>query len=256
MEEWRDVKGYEGLYQVSNEGRVKSLKRYRKNKAGCVAKIQEKLIKPHLNHRGYCQAPLCKDSVVRMFAVHRLVAKAFLPNPDNLPQVNHKDEDKENNFVFINEDGSVNLEKSNLEWCTNEYNSRYGTRGQRIGDKLRGVQFSDERKEKMKGRVFSQETRQKISEASKGRKHTEETKRKLSEVHKGKKLSPEAIDKMVKSRNKPVVQYMTNGITVASFESIKCAAQKLGLDEGNISRCCKGTRGTYKGFIWKYEKDV
>lgn len=255
MEEWRDVEGYEGIYQVSSGGRVKSMRRLKKSRGSGFTEVNEKFIKLHLNQRGYCQAPLCKDNVVRMLAVHRLVAKAFIPNPDNLPQVNHRDECKTNNTVWFNEDGTVDLEKSNLEWCDNKYNSRYGTRGQRIGDKLRGVQFSDERKEKMKGRVFSQETKNKISEALKGRKIPDELKRKMSEVQKGKKLSPETVAKMIKSRNKPVVQYTTNGVTVASFESIKCAAQKLGLDEGNISRCCKGTRGTYKGFIWKYRDE-
>ena len=64
------------------------------------------------------------------------MAEAFIDNPSNLPYVNHKDEDKTNNFVFINDDGSVDLEKSNLEWCTPEYNSNYGTRNKRMIDKL------------------------------------------------------------------------------------------------------------------------
>ena len=243
MEQWKDIDGYEGLYQVSSEGRIKSLRRYKKSRGDGITEIGEKLMKLHLNQRGYCQVPLCKDNMVRMFAVHRLVAQAFIPNPDNLPQVNHKNEDKTLNTV------------ENLEWCTNEYNSRYGTRGQRIGDKLRGVQFSDERREKLKGRVFSQETRKKISDALRGRKIPEHIKKKMSEVQKGRKLSSETISKMIKSRNKPVVQYTTNGSVVAMFESIKCAAQTLGLDEGNISRCCKGTRNTYKGFVWKYRED-
>ena len=61
------------------------------------------------------------------YYIHRLVAEAFLQNLNNLPQVNHKDENKANNFVWVNEDGSVDLEKSNLEWCTNDYNIHFGT---------------------------------------------------------------------------------------------------------------------------------
>lgn len=69
--------------------------------------------------------------------IHRLVATAFIPNPDNFPQVNHKDENKTNNFVYINEDGLVNLEKSNLEWCSPIYNTNYGTAIERRASKIR-----------------------------------------------------------------------------------------------------------------------
>ena len=65
------------------------------------------------------------NSKSKKYLVHRLVAQAFLPNPDNLPQVNHKDECKTNNFVFINPDGTVDHEKSNLEWCSVSYNNTY-----------------------------------------------------------------------------------------------------------------------------------
>lgn len=141
MEEiWRDVKGYEGLYQVSNLGRVKSLERFkktRKNKNGRNGYIhmQESIRIPTKDYKGYLRLTLCKEGKQKPFRVHRLVAQAFIPNPNNLPQVNHKDENKENNFVYINEDGTADLEKSNLEWCTNEYNHNYGTRNKRSAEK-------------------------------------------------------------------------------------------------------------------------
>lgn len=119
MEEWRNIDGYEGLYQVSNFGRVNSFN-YLRSK-------QEKILKPGKKSDGYLQIKLCKDGKKQIFYIHRLVSQTFLPNPNNLPQVNHKDENKENNFVFVNEDGSVNNEKSNLEWCDAKYNSNYGT---------------------------------------------------------------------------------------------------------------------------------
>lgn len=253
MEEWKDIEGYEGLYQVSNEGRVKSLKRYKKSRAGGVTEIQERFIKLHLNQHGYYQAPLCKDNNIRMFAVHRLVARAFIPNPNNLPQVNHKDECKTNNVVCFNPDGSIDTERTNLEWCDNKYNSRYGTRGERISEKLRGRKLSEKRLTRLIGKNISQDTRAKISNALKGRQLSDEHKKNLSEALIGRKLSQDTIDKMVESRKKAVNQYTIDGAMVATFESIKNAAETLGLDDGNISRCCKGLRKTYRGFVWKYK---
>lgn len=114
-EVWKDVKGYEGLYQVSNLGRVRSLDhidtlgRHRK----------ERILAGGLGSEGYLTIILCRDGKHKTHIIHRLVAQAFLDNSDNLPQVNHKDEDKTNNVV------------SNLEWCTAAYNMNYGTRNKR-----------------------------------------------------------------------------------------------------------------------------
>ena len=125
-EEWKDIKNYEGLYQVSNWGRVKSLGNGKSNNS------KEKILKPFKDAGGYLVVKLYKDGKTKCFKVHRLVAETFILNSDNFPCVNHKDENKKNNFVFLNEDGSVNKEKSNLEWCTYEYNNIYGTRIDRM----------------------------------------------------------------------------------------------------------------------------
>lgn len=117
MEIWKQYK--DSNYEVSTDGRVRNIKTGR-------------VLKPHKVGMGYLQVDLCKNGKEKLFLVHRLVAEAFIPNPENLPQVNHKDEDKTNNFVFVREDGSVDFYKSNLEWCTNEYNSNYGTRNERV----------------------------------------------------------------------------------------------------------------------------
>lgn len=110
MEEvWKDIKGYEGLYQISNLGRVKSLPRYLPNKYS----FKTTYLKPALNVQGYFFVTLCKDGRMYRKRVNRLVAEAFIPNPDDLPQVNHKDENKLNNCV------------DNLEWCTAQYNVDY-----------------------------------------------------------------------------------------------------------------------------------
>ena len=108
MEEiWKDKKDYEGLYQVSNCGRVKSIKFGK-----------EKILKQSIRHGYYC-VNLYKNGKHKNYYVHRLVAEAFIDNTDNLSCVNHKDENKQNNVV------------SNLEWCTHEYNNIYGTRIER-----------------------------------------------------------------------------------------------------------------------------
>lgn len=110
-EQWLSIEGYEDLYQVSNFGRVKSLGNNKMRK--------EKILKQATNKYGYQVVQLCKDGKPKMFRVNRLVASAFIPNPNNYPVVNHKDEVKTNNHV------------SNLEWCTIEYNTNYGTARER-----------------------------------------------------------------------------------------------------------------------------
>lgn len=122
QEIWKDIAGYEGLYQVSNLGNVRSLERYNVN----VGEYQQRtrLLKQVSDKRGYKTVTLIKRKNRKTTTVHRLVAGAFLPNPDNLPQVNHKDENKKNNTV------------QNLEWCENNYNYNYGTRVERVTKKL------------------------------------------------------------------------------------------------------------------------
>lgn len=117
---WKDIKGYEGLYQVSNFGRVRCLERLTKNKWGNYYR-KSIILKPLVLSKGYLGVRLYDSNKnVRTLRIHRLVAEAFISNPYNYPQVNHKDEDKTNNCVV------------NLEWCTCEYNNNYGTRNQRI----------------------------------------------------------------------------------------------------------------------------
>jgi hypothetical protein len=109
---WKDIPNYEGLYQVSNLGRVKALERVFTRKDGIEIRRNERIVNQTLNTYYYVQ--LRKDRKNIHFAVHRLVCMAFYPNPNNYPCVNHKDENKLNNNV------------DNLEWCTQKYNLNYG----------------------------------------------------------------------------------------------------------------------------------
>lgn len=100
---WKDIEGYEGLYQVSNLGRFKSVFRY------------FKILKCTKYKDGYVRVDLYKNGKVKRYLAHRLVAQTFIPNPQNKPQVNHIDENKENNCI------------ENLEWCTRSENMNHGT---------------------------------------------------------------------------------------------------------------------------------
>ena len=112
MEIWKDIEGYEGLYQVSNLGRVKSLGNNKTRK--------EKILKSTKNTNGYLEVQLCKEGKHKKYLTHRLVAQAFIPNPNNLLEVNHINEDKTDNRV------------DNLEYCDRKYNCNYGTRNKKV----------------------------------------------------------------------------------------------------------------------------
>ena len=109
VEEWRDVVGYEGLYQVSNRGRVRSYDRTVPHGVGKRV-VRHRIMKQYINDCGYCQVRLNKNHVSKNKRVHRLVAEAFISNPRHLKQVNHIDLDKTNNHV------------ENLEWCSQKKN--------------------------------------------------------------------------------------------------------------------------------------
>ena len=111
MEEWRDIEGYEGLFQISNEGRVKSLKRkitINRCNGAYIRTIEEKIIKPYKNGKGRLQVQLCKNGIREFPLLHRLVANAFVPNPNNYDVVHHIDHNPQNNKV------------ENLMWMTKE----------------------------------------------------------------------------------------------------------------------------------------
>lgn len=114
MEEiWKPIKDYEGCYEASNLGRIRSLDRWVSNGKG-IRLAKGKVLHPTPKHHNYLTVLLSKDGVKKRRHVHRLVAQAFIPNPDDLPQINHKDENPINNCV------------DNLEWCTAKYNNNYG----------------------------------------------------------------------------------------------------------------------------------
>lgn len=117
---WKEVLGYEGLYEVSNYGKVRSKNRYVDCKKYKAFK-KGVLLKPRKDKGGYLTVYLSRGNKHKQFFVHRLVAMSFIENSNNLPFINHKDENKENNVV------------ENIEWCDRMYNNNYGSRNLRAG---------------------------------------------------------------------------------------------------------------------------
>lgn len=217
---WKDVKGYEGLYQVSNLGNVMSLPN-QIHKGNVI-------LKQRISN-GYYQVTLYKNHEVKAIYVHRLVAEAFIPNPDNLPQVGHKDE---NNFKTGDD---CNNNANNLYWCTLKENCNTPKRRERLKSNNHG----------MEGKSHTEETKRKMSEAQKGEKGywygkhlSQETKNKISKAAKGKN----------NKRCKPV-RCIETGII---YYSAKKAEEETHSRANGIIACCRGKRKTCGGFHWEY----
>lgn len=165
---WKTIEGFEGLYEVSNMGRIKALDRYVINNGGLQHKA-ERILKQNIQKNKHCMVVLCKNGKTYPKLVHRLVAIAFIPNPLNKPVVDHIDTDPTNNKV------------ENLKWATVKENAN---------NPLSRVNNSKSKKgHPYYGRPLTEEERKKISDANRGKKRTDEQRKKMSESHKGKKAS-------------------------------------------------------------------
>ena len=198
MEIFRKIKGYQ-YYEVSNLGRVRSLDHWTERKNGGYQFYRGRVLRQSKSgpDRGYRCVMLTENGVQKRYSVHRLVAEAFIPNPDNFPCVNHKNEVKNDNRV------------ENLEWCDVKYNNSYGTKPQRLSESRKGKpghphtqESKDKISARLSGKPFSEEHLKNIRIAASkrvitedmrerarlqavrniGRKNTEETKRKMSEA--------------------------------------------------------------------------
>ena len=234
MEEeiWKPIKDFEGYYEVSNIGRVRSLNYKRTGK--------EKILKNIEDYKGYLEVGLTKNGKRKQFKVHRLVAEAFIPNPENKPCIDHINTVKSDNRV------------ENLRWVTYKENSN----NEKTLEKFKGENHH------FFGKHHTEETKKKISEAQKGKNnhmygkhHTEETKKKMSEAQKGEKGSMYGKTGEKHPRSKPVVQIDLNTNEVKVWGSTREAERIGGFCHNAIGECCRGKLKTYKGFKWMYLED-
>ena len=126
---WRPIDGYEGFYEVSNMGFIRSLDRFVSNGSDHKRLRKGKIIKMWQNSKGYMRCQLSYNNDKKFYLVHRLVADAFIPKVDGLSEINHKDEDKTNNSV------------DNLEWCDRKYNNNYGNRLKKVIDTIKNKKY-------------------------------------------------------------------------------------------------------------------
>ena len=247
-EVWKDVHGFEEAYQVSNFGRIKRKERTDSNNRT----HKERIMSPSMYSNGYMNVELRMNNKKRRTSVHRLVAEAFIDNPLNLPQINHKDENKANNHV------------SNLEWCTAQYNIRYndGVKRRRNTAILKSNVVC---KYNMKGEFiekFDCATDAAISVNGKcseivscchHRPHSLSYKgymwRFLSECSCN-KIEPYKIKRNYRCRK--VGQYTLDGDFIQYFYSVQKAAEYTNATPSNIRRCCKGITKSCMGFKWRF----
>ena len=241
FELWKDIKSFEGLYQVSTWARVRSLDRWVVYKNGVKRFFKGKILKIFYYSSGYYMVELNKKCK-KKYLLHRLVAEAFIPNPDNLPCVNHKDEDKTNNYPY------------NLEYCTHKYNNNYGTRMKRISKKLSKKVYQYD----LNGNfIKSWSSTVELEKEGFNSSHISSCCLKKSKTHKGYIWSYKPIENFdidnykKKTTSKTVYQYDKDyNLIKIWYSTTEC--HRNGFDFRNISACCLGKRKTHKGYIWSY----
>lgn len=240
---WKPIEEYNGLYEVSNFGRVRSLDRV-VFQQGRKQVYRGTIMTPFKNHHGYYCIRLSKGNKKKTFSVHRLVAKAFIPNPKNYPCVNHMDETHTNNNV------------SNLEWCTQEYNMNYGTARRRIAEangtnvaqysldgNLLGCYYSIKEASRITGVCANS-----IQGCVSGRYYTGGKFFWIATDAPEEKITP-VFSKRYRGK---ISQYDLSGNLISVFDSGREAAIATGFNHENICSCCRGLLKSYKGFVWKY----
>lgn len=228
---WKPVVGYEAWYEVSSLGRVRTIA-----VGGSAQKGRLKTLK--LNH-GYHRVELAFGAP-KSAAVHRLVAEAFIPNPDNKEFVDHINGIRTDNRV------------ENLRWCTRKENNNFPLYREAQSRAKSGSNHP------WFGKHLPKETREKMSRSSMGKVMSESARQKLSAAAKGRKQSAETIAKRVKHsrgaenwKARRVSQYDLDGNLLKQWDCISDAEAETGIN--NISAVCRGLRRKAGGYVWKYE---
>lgn len=244
LEGFVDIHGYEGLYKVNTRGDVLSVR-------------SGKLLKAGKNKQGYMNVVLSKNGESKVHKVHRLVARTFIPNPNNYPFINHKDEDKANNCA------------ENLEWCTAKYNLNYGTAIKRRSEAIKASPIKQRKavvqlslsgkfiKEYRSTKEASEETgidRRQISCAinhigkqAQGYlwvlKDNYNIDIDYGEIYKKESMHP---------KPKRIAQYTKDGIFIKEWDSLKEAHLNLGINYSSLTNCLHGRYSHAGGFVWKF----
>lgn len=213
-EEWRDIEGFEGLYAISNYGRIKSLQRNVIRRNNSIAPIRERILK-YKKAREYDGVELHKDGNSSHFRVARLVAITYIDNPFCLPQVNHKDCNIHNNMV------------SNLEWCTAKYNNNYADHNKKLSEAQKRLAATDEFRQKLSNRA-----------------------KRIWENPSNSMMAN--LRRMSVMNKKRVAQYTLDGKLVQTFDSLTDAYRSTGIWAQNIGRVCKGLSESTHGYKWSY----
>lgn len=236
---WRDISGYEGFYQISSWGSVKSFHGH------------GRILRPYNDSDGYPMVILCKNNHRKSVPIHRLVAHAFIPNPENLPCINHLDEVKSNNRV------------ENLEWCTYLHNNNWGTRSQRVSQKLAGSNCTQNAANERSRAVmqFSEDGKYIAtfdSAAAAARAINGKSSGDSYIIRCCKRKYPTAYGFVWRYVNengggtKSVAQVDEAGNILRRFSSSRQAAQEMGIPRMSILGCCTGHVKTTHGMRFKY----
>ena len=236
-EKWKDIQGYEGMYQVSNLGRVRSFSD--KKKGGFLSLKRT-------DKGGYVYVVLCRDGIHQTKKVHRLVAEAFIKNPEGLPCINHKDEVKSNNCI------------DNLEWCSYKYNINYGTCLSRGVETRRKNKIGFKPVYAFKDDVLVAE----YDSASEAARQIDVDRTAIwlccSGVNKsagGFQWSYEPVCPKVeyKEQRKRLYQYSLDGELIQVYESLSEGARQTGALRANIQKCCRGELKKTHGYRFSFE---
>lgn len=254
MEEiWKPIPNIENYYEVSNFGNVRSKERIRKQGSG-VSTLRPRILCQKENRCGYNTVHLSYNGISITKSVHRLVALTFIPNPNNLPCVNHKDENKKNNYVCIKKDGTVDLKKSNIEWCSYKYNTNYGSTQSRRISKINKSVFSynihtgvyDEYESIKYASIVLKLDSSAITAVCKKKKRTTHG---YIFRYKGELLSDKEIE-LAKTYQKRVVMLSIEGNFIKEFSSLSEASRETNTPLSCISLCCTGKQDSTKGYKW------
>lgn len=274
QEIWKPVKGFEGYYEISSKGRIVSVERFEKRGSN-VVHIKQHFKKPRINNDGYYTVNLYKNGTYKTLRVHRLMAEAFIPNPENKPCIDHKDTNRTNNTICFNEDGSINEEKTNIRWVTHHENTQNPLTLQKIKDACTKEEVERQRQVRIENgsyrRVF-QYTKDGIFVAE------YET---MKDASRACGIPDTNICKAVDIPTKSVGGYMwvsrkrddvrwirktqdgtkqvqlinNDGVVIKEWATITDASKELGLNRGGLGAALTYKDGHYKGMLFRVKKE-